>query len=123
MLVIDTSGSMGATGMGTVRSAVREFLDAVPEDVKVGVVSFASTVRGRRGTDDQPRQGAAARSRACVSKGETSLYAGIQDAVKALGTKGERSIVLLSDGGDTVAEIEGGAAGERVAEARRPSTP
>jgi len=33
MLVIDTSGSMGATGMGTVRTAVREFLDAVPKDV------------------------------------------------------------------------------------------
>ena len=30
--------------------------------------------------------------------------------MKALGTKGERSIVLLSDGGDTVAEIEGGRA-------------
>ena len=30
--------------------------------------------------------------------------------MKALGTKGERSIVLLSDGGDTVEEIKGGAA-------------
>ena len=43
MLVIDTSGSMGATGMGTVRSAVRQFLADVPKDVKVGVVSFATT--------------------------------------------------------------------------------
>ena len=31
----------------------------------------------------------------------------------ALGTEGERSIVLLSDGGDTVAALEGGAAGAR----------
>ena len=46
------------------------------------------------------------------SKGETALYEAIQDAVKGLGTKGERSIILLSDGGDTVAEIEGGKAGE-----------
>ncbi len=51
------------------------------------------------------------RSPASSSKGETALYAGIQDAVDALGTKGERSIVLLSDGGDTMAEIKGGPAG------------
>ena len=54
-----------------------------------------------------------------ASKGETALYAGVQDAVTALGTKGERSIVLLSDGGDTVAEIEGG----RAPAAGRSATP
>ena len=43
MLVIDTSNSMGASGMATVRSATAEFLKDVPDDVKVGVVSFAST--------------------------------------------------------------------------------
>ena len=43
MLVIDTSGSMGAAGMATTRSAVSDFLAAVPKDVKVGVVSFADT--------------------------------------------------------------------------------
>jgi tight adherence protein B len=109
MLVIDTSGSMNASGMATVRSAVSDFLAALPKDVKVGVVSFAST----SGVDVPPTTDRARVSRevaALVSKGETALYAGLQDAVKALGTKGERSIVLLSDGGDTVAEIEGGAA-------------
>jgi tight adherence protein B len=110
MLVIDTSGSMGASGMATVRSAVRDFLDAVPKDVKVGVVSFAST----SGIDVAPttnREKVLSDVASLKSKGETSLYAGIQDAVAALGTKGERSIVLLSDGGDTMAEIKGGAAG------------
>ena len=58
MLVIDTSGSMGASGMATMRAAVKDFLSAVPKDVKVGVVSFASTVRCRRGADDEPREGA-----------------------------------------------------------------
>ena len=111
MLVIDTSGSMGASGMGTVRSAVRDFLAAVPDDVKVGVVSFASTA----GVDVAPTTDRAKVQHAVaglVSKGETSLYGGVQYAVKALGTKGERSMVLLSDGGDTVAEIKGGAAGD-----------
>ena len=113
MLVIDTSGSMGASGMATVRTATREFLDVVPADVKVGVVSFAST----SGVDVEPTTDHAKVSSAVsslVSKGETALYAGIQDAVAALGTDGERSIVLLSDGGDTVAKIEGGAAEERA---------
>ena len=48
------------------------------------------------------------------AKGETSLYAGVQKGVAALGTEGERSIVLLSDGEDTVAENDGGAANEKA---------
>lgn len=109
ILVIDTSGSMGASGMATVRSATQEFLAAVPKDVKVGVVSFAST----SGIDVAPttdRRKVSREVASLVSKGETALYQGVQDAVKALGAKGERSIVLLSDGGDTVEEIKGGAA-------------
>lgn len=111
MLVIDTSGSMEASGMATVRTAVKEFLAAVPQGVKVGVVSFAST----SGVDVKPTTDRAAVQRAVDglrSRGETALYAGVQDAVKALGTVGERSIVLLSDGGDTVEEQKGGAARE-----------
>ena len=109
MLVIDTSGSMEASGMAIVRTAVKEFLAAVPRDVKVGVVSFAST----SGVDVSPTTDRASVQRAVDglrSRGETALYAGVQDAVKALGTAGERSIVLLSDGGDTVEEQKGGVA-------------
>lgn len=113
MLVIDTSGSMGADGMAAVRSAVKRFLAELPKDVKVGVVSFAST----SGVDVAPTTDHAKVSRAVGalrSKGETSLYKGVQDAVRALGTKGERSIILLSDGGDTVAYLEGGQAREKA---------
>ena len=111
ILVIDTSGSMEASGIATVRSAVKDFLAAVPKDVRVGVVSFAST----SGVDVQPTTDRAAVQRAVDalrSRGETALYAGVQDAVKALGTVGERSIVLLSDGGDTVEAQKAGEAGE-----------
>ncbi|MFL6165310.1 MAG: type II secretion system F family protein [Ornithinibacter sp.] len=107
MLVIDTSGSMGSAGMATVRESVKEFLAAVPKDVLVGVVSFANT----SGVDVAPTTDRAEVQSAVNglrSRGETSLYSGIQDAVKALGTAGERSIVLLSDGGDTVASLDGG---------------
>ncbi|MGL5912059.1 MAG: hypothetical protein ACRCZP_18790, partial [Phycicoccus sp.] len=44
VLVIDTSGSMGDSGMAVVRSAVATYLAAVPDDVAVGVVSFADGV-------------------------------------------------------------------------------
>ena len=60
MLVIDTSGSMGPSGMTTVRAAVKDFLAAVPKDVKVGVVSFAST----SGVDVKPTT-----DRAAVQRG------------------------------------------------------
>ena len=114
MLVIDTSESMGASGMATVRTAVGDFLAAVPADVKVGVVSFANT----SGVDVAPTTDRAKVRRevsSFVASGETALYAGVQDAVKALGTKGERSIVLLSDGGDTVAEHRGRSGARAVA--------
>ncbi len=107
MLVIDTSGSMGASGMATVRAGVQEFLAKVPDDVKVGVVSFAST----SGVDIAPTTDRAKVGRAVNSLrsgGETSLYRAVQDAVKGLGTSGERSLLLLSDGGDTVSALQGG---------------
>lgn len=109
MLVIDTSGSMEASGMATVRAAVRDFLAGVPDDVKVGVVSFASTA----GVDVKPTTDHAKVQKAVNglrARGETSLYDGVRKAVSALGTEGERSIILLSDGDDTVAAKSGGAA-------------
>ena len=54
ILVVDTSGSMGDAGMATVRSAVGSFLKSVPDDVAVGVVSFAGTAGSTsRPTPDQ----------------------------------------------------------------------
>lgn len=107
MLVIDTSGSMGAAGMATVRTASAQFLRSVPSDVKVGVASFANTA----GVDLAPTLNRAAAQRVINglgSRGDTSLYAGMIAATKALGTAGDRSIVLLSDGADTVAKDEAG---------------
>ncbi len=111
MLVIDTSGSMGADGMATTRKAVSDFLSAVPKDVKVGVVSFADTA----GVDLAPTLDRSRVQRVVnglKARGETSLYQAVQKSVAALGSTGERSIMLLSDGEDTVAD-DGGAAVER----------
>jgi len=110
MLVIDTSGSMGPAGMATTRSAVADFLAAIPKDVKVGVVSFADTA----GVDVKPtldRRRVQRMVDGLKARGETSLYDAVQKAVAGLGTTGERSIILLSDGEDTVADNGGAAAG------------
>jgi tight adherence protein B len=100
MLVVDTSGSMGGAGMATVRSAVAAFLTKVPEDVAVGLVSFAATA----GVDVPPTTDLARLQKAVDglrSRGETTLYDGIALAASALNGYDERSILLLSDGGDT----------------------
>ncbi|WEV76990.1 type II secretion system F family protein [Janibacter cremeus] len=101
MLVIDTSGSMGVDGMATVRAATRAYLAEVPKDVKVGVATFANTA----GVDLRPsadRQQVRRIVNGLAARGETSLYAGVLAAAKALGNDGDRSMVLLSDGADTV---------------------
>lgn len=101
MLVIDTSGSMGPEGMATVREATRAYLAEVPDDVRVGVATFADTA----GVDLAPTQDRSRVQRVVdglVARGDTSLYAGVSAAAKALGTQGDRSVVLLSDGADTI---------------------
>jgi tight adherence protein B len=101
LLVIDTSGSMGTSGMATVRAATRAYLREAPEDVRVGVVTFADTA----GVDLKPTRDRGAVQRVVdglVSRGNTSLYAAVAAGIKALGQDGDRSMVLLSDGADTV---------------------
>lgn len=103
VLVVDTSGSMGESGMATVRSAVAAFLKSVPIDVRVGVVSFSGkAVVNLAPTSDQGKVQAAVNN--LKSDGETALYDGVALAVRTLGSKGERSILLLSDGGDTASK-------------------
>jgi tight adherence protein B len=54
-LLIDTSGSMGATGMATVVRAADSFLATAPADVYVGRVLHGA--QGRRGPDAEPCHG------------------------------------------------------------------
>lgn len=115
MLVIDTSGSMDQVGMPAVQSAVEQYLAVVPADVKVGVVSFANT----SGVDVEPtldHDQVSSVVAGLVSRGYTALYAAVDDAVGALGADGDRSIVLLSDGGDSVAPDPAAAARTAVAQ-------
>ena len=99
-LLIDTSGSMGATGMATVVRAADSFLASAPADVYVGVVAF-STVPKVVVAPTLNRAAVRTAVAALKSQGETSLYDAIAMALTQLGTTGDRSFVLLSDGGDT----------------------
>jgi len=101
MLVIDTSGSMGPAGMATVRAATKDYLKHAPADVLIGVVTFSST----SGVDLAPTADRAAVQRVVnglSSGGDTSLYAAVRAATGALAVDGDRSMLLLSDGADTV---------------------
>ena len=99
-LLIDTSGSMGATGMATVVRAADAFLASAPPDVYVGVVAF-STVPKVVTAPTLDRAVVRTAVAGLKSQGETSLYDGIAAALSQLGTSGDRSFILLSDGGDT----------------------
>lgn len=100
MLVVDTSGSMGEVGMATVRSAAAAFLKDAPQDVAVGLVSFAGTA----GVDVAPTKDRGRVQKAVNalrSRGETTLYDGVATAAAGLAPYDDGSILLLSDGGDT----------------------
>ena len=100
MIVVDTSGSMGAGGMATVRSAVGSFLSQVPADVAVGLTSFAdnAVVDVPPTKDRQVLRAALGRLK---SAGETTLYDGVVLGARSLASYDNRTMVLLSDGGDT----------------------
>ena len=104
ILAIDTSDSMRGPRIAEAKKAALAYLDAVPADVRVGVLTFDNTVdlAFPPGLDR-----AAARS---VVSGlqltrDTSLYDGVLGALEAAapsGAKaGQRKVLVLSDGKDT----------------------
>lgn len=101
ILAIDTSGSMKGEGIAGAKAAAVTLVGALPADVKVGLVTFADNAQvAVPPTVDHQRVSAAIGQ--LVASGETALYDGVVTAVAAAGKKGERRLLLLSDGGDTV---------------------
>lgn len=99
VLAIDTSGSMAGDRIVAARVAATAYLARVPADVSVGLVTFSSTARSviSPTTDRGPIRAAVQR---LTPSGDTALYDAVQLAVQQLGTTGDRSILLLSDGRD-----------------------
>ncbi len=100
ILAIDVSDSMKGAKFDAAKVAADTFLDNVPAGVDVGVVTFASAVDlAQEPTQDLDAVRAVIEGLSLTRN--TSLYDGLIEAVKASGTEGARSVLLLSDGRDT----------------------
>ena len=99
VIVVDTSGSMGPTGIAAARDAATAYAARVAPDVRVGLVGFADRPRTITAptTDRSALSAGLGRLR---SSGETALYDAVVVAVRTAGRGG--AVVVLSDGADTV---------------------
>jgi tight adherence protein B len=99
VLALDTSGSMLGAGLQSVQQAGLRLLAELPADVRVGLVRFADdVVIVAPPTTDRPRLRAALAG--LRAAGSTKLYDAVPVALSAAGTKGERRVMLLTDGRD-----------------------
>jgi len=100
MLAIDTSGSMQGARIAAAKAAALTYLDAVPENVDIGIVTFNSKVKvlQQPSSDrDQTRR----LIRALKAGGGTMLYQGVSSTIEEFtGIEGQHQILLLSDGQD-----------------------
>ena len=105
VLLLDASGSMGGQPIASAKIAAKDFLDTMPDGVEVAVVSFADdpVVLSPFTTDTQ--QTADAITSLELGR-NTSLYDGLVAGAGLFdgGSDTRRTLVLLSDGGDTASE-------------------
>lgn len=101
VLLVDVSGSMDGDGIAFAQSAGNAFLDAVPADVSVGIVTFNDVTQVLL-APTQDRQSARDVLGGLDASRETALYDGVAAALATLGSQGDRTLIVLSDGGDTV---------------------
>jgi tight adherence protein B len=101
VLAIDTSNSMKGAKIAEAKQAALTYLDTVPANVAVGIVTFDNDVVVRQ----QPSlDRAAARTvlNGLTLKQNTELYEGVKNAIATTGTdEGQRQVLVLSDGKDT----------------------
>ena len=100
VLAIDVSESMSGERFEAAQNAALTFLDTVPDDVYVGIVTFASDVEAAV-VPTQDRDEARETIENLELTPQTSLYDGVLAAVDMAGTEGQRSVLVLSDGADT----------------------
>jgi tight adherence protein B len=100
LVVVDTSGSMAGQPMVDAKQAVSAFVAQAPGDVQLGLLAFSTSPRlVVAPTTDRPVLLGAITG--LEAQGETSLYDAVLAGVQAVGTSGDRRVVVLSDGGDT----------------------
>jgi Ca-activated chloride channel family protein len=131
VLAIDTSRSMVAkdvppSRLAVAQRAVRGFLDKLPEDYRVGMVSFAQSAQTVLPATAN-RQAAQAALRSLRTGDGTALGEGIARAIQVAqrvpaeeGKKPPASILVLSDGAQTQGVLTPAQAAERARKLRIP---
>ena len=100
VLVIDTSNSMAGERFAAAQTAALTFLDTVPDDVYVGIVTFDSDVTEDL-TPSLDRDAAREVVQSLDLSQQTRLYDGVQQGLALAGADGQRQLLVLSDGADT----------------------
>lgn len=100
VLVLDASNSMKGRKLEAATDAIDAFLTSAPEDVQIGLVTFAGTVQQTipPSTDHQSIVDELAR---VELKPGTKLYDAVAAGAELAGDEGARSLLVLSDGADT----------------------
>ncbi|WP_210438142.1 type II secretion system F family protein [Nocardioides xinjiangensis] len=101
VLVLDASNSMLQGGkFDAARAAVETFLESAPADVRIGLVTFAGDI-GEIIEPTTDHDAVRASLEGIELRKGTSVYDGIAEGLDLVGTEGSRSLLVLSDGGDT----------------------
>lgn len=105
VLVLDVSGSMSGSPLAAAQSAALSFIEQMPTGVKLALVTFANTTLVASPFSTEKELAASAVTGLGVG-GETALYDGLVVAADQFEATvpTRRTIVLLSDGGDTTSE-------------------
>ncbi len=100
VLAFDTSNSMAGAKFTQAKAAALSYLDAVPDNVYVGLVTFDDSVDvARAPTLDRDQMRAAIGGLKLAES--TALNQGVLKAVTTTGSSGARNVLVLSDGVDT----------------------
>jgi tight adherence protein B len=99
ILAFDNSRSMSGHQLADAKKAADVFLDNVPKDVLVGLVTFGETATGDvPPTTDYQRVRKAVSALTNDDRTGTALYDAVVLALQMVGSKGTRSVLMLTDG-------------------------
>ncbi|MFC7361676.1 type II secretion system F family protein [Nocardioides astragali] len=100
VLVLDASNSMAGEKLTAAITAIDSFLTAAPDDVQIGLVTFAGSVQ-ETVSPTTDHESIIDELAAVELKPGTKLYDAVAAGIELAGDEGARSLLVLSDGADT----------------------
>lgn len=100
ILILDTSNSMAGEKLAAATSAIDAFLTAAPEDVQIGLVTFAGSVQQTVAPTTEHQSIVDELAQVQLKPG-TKIYDAVAAGAELAGDDGARSLLVLSDGADT----------------------